>query len=128
MGVSLALLAGHAEAEMMPATLPTRVLRGGLLGANLTALIAYLKGVCHASFATIRKFVRDVVGLKVARSQLLKVINKVSDALEDTYQQFLEDLPNQDILNVDETGHKNQGELFWAWCFRAELYTLFKID
>ena len=35
---------------------------------------------------------------------------------------------DQDRLNVDETGHKENGERKWTWCFRAGLYTLFKID
>jgi transposase len=39
----------------------------------------------------------------------------------------LERLPDEDRLNVDETGHKDRGDLLWTWCFRAELYTLFKI-
>jgi hypothetical protein len=29
---------------------------------------------------------------------------------------------------VDETGHKENGRQLWTWCFRASLYTLFKID
>jgi transposase len=29
---------------------------------------------------------------------------------------------------VDETGHRDQKERWWTWCFRASLYTLFKID
>ena len=32
------------------------------------------------------------------------------------------------LVNVDETGHKNNGEPWWTWCFRAELFTVFKID
>lgn len=32
------------------------------------------------------------------------------------------------MLNVDETGHKDNGGKFWTWVFRAELYMLFKID
>ena len=108
--------------------LPAPVQQGGLLGPRLTALIAYLKGVCHASFSTVRKFLRDVVGLTVARGQLAKVIAKVGDALERPYQELLDDLPEQDRLNVDETSHKDKGVLLWTWCFRAELYTLFKID
>ena len=32
------------------------------------------------------------------------------------------------MLNVDETGHKQNGQRQWTWCFRAGLYTLFKID
>jgi len=108
--------------------LPTPVQRGGLLGPRLTALVACLKGVCHASVSTVRKFLRDVVGLTVARGQLAKVIAKVSAALGRPYQELLDDLPGQDRLNVDETSHKDQGALLWTWCFRAELYTLFKID
>src|SRR4051794_39593215 len=38
------------------APLPGSVERGGLVGPRLTTLIAYLKGACHASFSTIRKF------------------------------------------------------------------------
>ena len=38
------------------------------------------------------------------------------------------DLPEQARLNVDETGHKRNGQRHWTWCFRAGLYTLFKID
>jgi hypothetical protein len=29
---------------------------------------------------------------------------------------------------VDETGHKENGRGLWTWCFRAPLFTLFKID
>ena len=31
-------------------------------------------------------------------------------------------------MNVDETGHKENGERPWTWCFRAELFVLFKIE
>jgi transposase len=110
------------------AALPAVVERGGLAGPRLTTLIAYLKGACHASYGTVRKFLRDVVRLTISRSQLAKVIGKVSAALEGPYRELLHDLPLQAILNVDETGHKRNGERWWAWCFRASLYTLFKID
>jgi len=39
-----------------------------------------------------------------------------------------ENLARQGHLHVDETGHKDNGELWWTWCFRADLDTLFKID
>jgi transposase len=107
--------------------LPTTVEKGGLLGPQLTALVAYLKGVCHASYSTVRKFLRDVVGVMISRGQLAKVVAKVSAALQRPYEELLERLPDEARLNVDETGHKNKKDLFWTWCFRAELYTLFKI-
>jgi transposase len=107
--------------------LPSVVEKGGLLGPKLTALVAFLKGVCHASYSTVRKFLRDVVGLTVSRGQLAKVIAKVSAALQGPYEELLQLLPDEANLNVDETGHKNRKDLFWTWCFRAQLYTLFKI-
>jgi transposase len=110
------------------APLPSRIEKGGLVGPRLTALIAYLKGVCHASFSTVRKFLRDVVQVTISRGQLAKVIAKVSAALEEPYRELLERLPGEGRLNVDETGHKDNGTLMWTWCFKAELYTLFKID
>jgi transposase len=110
------------------APLPLSIERGGLAGPRLTTVIAYLKGVCHASFSTIRKFVRDVIGLTISRGQLAKIIGKVSRALEQPYDELLDHLPTQDFLNVDETGHKRNGQRQWIWCFRAELYTLFKLD
>jgi transposase len=110
------------------APLPARVTNGGLVGPRLTTLIAYLKGACHASYSTIRKFLRDVAGVTLARGQLAKVIAKVSAALDQPYQELLEKLPQQARLHVDETGHPDQGERWWTWCFRAGLYTLFKID
>jgi transposase len=117
----------HCE-RSYKAALPEHIAVGGLVGPRLTTLIAYLKGFCHASFSTVRKFLRDVVGLTISRGQLAKIIGKVSAALDQPYQQLLEALPGQARLNVDETGHKDNGQSLWTWCFRASLYTLFKID
>jgi transposase len=110
------------------APMPTHIDKGGLVGPQLTALIAFMKGVCHASFSTVRLFLRDVVGVTISRSQLSNILDKVSTALDGPYEELLQLLPDEAVLNVDETGHKDNGERWWTWCFRAELYTLFHID
>src|SRR3954449_803105 len=114
--------------KMHEAPLPPGIRRGGLVGPSLTTLIAYLKGACHASFSTIRKSLRDVVRVTISRGELARILGKVSRALERPYQELLDDLPGQARLNVDETGHKRNDDRQWTWCFRAGLYTLFKID
>src|SRR5271157_6084687 len=114
--------------KVYEAPLPIGIERGGLVGPRLTTVIAYLKGVCHASFSTVRKYVRDVLRVTISRGQLANIIAKVSQALEQPYQELLENLPDQKWLNVDETGHKQNRLRQWTWCFRASLYTLFKID
>ena len=110
------------------AAFPPQVRKEGLFKARLTALVAYLKNVCHASFSTIRKFLRDVVGEPVSRGYLVKVIQKVSQSLARPYEELLERIPLEATLNVDETGHKDNGDRFWTWVFKAELYVLFRID
>jgi transposase len=133
--VPLCITEHRAEAGYCPhcqrvhyAALPSPVANGGMAGPRLTTLIAYLKGVCHASFSTVRRFLRDVLCLTISRGQLAKIIAKVTRALDEPYQELLEQLPSQSRLNVDETGHKDGKEQWWTWCFRASLYTLFKID
>jgi transposase len=110
------------------AALPPAVKKAGLVGPRLTALVAYLKGACHASFSTIRKFLRDVVGVNVSRGYLAKLIAKVSESLAEAYRELYARLPNEEWLNVDETGHKENRQRYWTWCFRAQLFTLFHID
>jgi transposase len=102
--------------------------RAGLFDTRLTALIAYLKSACHCSYSTIRKFIRDVIGITVSRGYLAKLIAKASDSLSDAYEALAKRLPTEPRLNVDETSHKNNKERMWTWCFRASLFTLFKID
>lgn len=61
------------------APLPEAVVKAGLFGPRLTALVAFMKGVCHASFSTIRKFLRDVV---LSRPTLYAVSHRQVAGLE----------------------------------------------
>ena len=114
------------------AALPPEVQSGGLVGPRLTALVAYLKGGCHASYTTIQAYLRDVMKLELSTGQLVKLVNKARAALDGPYHELLTALPDQPRLNIDETGHKDRGAKYWTWCFRAPAspgnFTLFKID
>jgi len=109
------------------APLPANIEKGQLAGPHLTAIVGYMKGACHCSFSTIRKFLRDVLCVTISRGQLSKLVQKAAAALEQAYNELLEYLPYEATLNVDETGHKENRKRFWTWCFRADAYTLFKI-
>ena len=102
--------------------------RAGLAGPRLTALIGYLKGACHCSYTTIKRFLRDLFGIKISRGFLAKVIAKVSGSIADAYDDLAARLPLEKILNIDETGLKEYQMRLWTWCFRASLFTLFKIE
>jgi transposase len=108
--------------------LPPEVRNGGLVGPQLRAAIAYLKGGCHSSYTTTQSFVSEVLGVPLSTGMIAKIIERTSRALDAPYVELLARLPNERTMNIDETGHKERGEKFWTWCFRARLYTLFRID
>jgi transposase len=117
--------------EVIAAPFPEEVVRAGLIGPRLSALIAYQKGACHMSYTSIEKFFGDVLDLDVSRGQLAKVVQKVSTALGPSHEQLAAALPQQAILNVDETGHPECGKELWTWGFHApgpQGFTWFHID
>jgi len=99
-------------------TLPDELRKAGLVGSRLTALVGFLKGACHMSYSTLRKYFRDVLGVTISRGMLRKLVGKVSASLADPYEALCAMLPTEDRLNVDETGHKENGRRLWTWCFR----------
>jgi transposase len=62
------------------APLPKHLLTAGLFGPRLTSLVAYLKGRIHASYSGIRDFFQDVVGIKVSRGYVAKLLRKAGQA------------------------------------------------
>jgi len=117
--------------EVVAAPLPDEVLRAGLVGPRLSALIAYQKGACHMTYRVMETFLADVLHLPLSTGQLAKVVRKASAALESGYEQLQAALPGQPVLNVDETGHPENGDRLWTWGFHApgpQGFTLFHID
>jgi transposase len=110
------------------APLPKHIVKAGLFGPRLTSLAVYLKGKIHASYTGIRDFFQDVVGVKVSRGYVAKLLHKASQAFGEPYGELIELLPQQSHLNGDETGHKDNGQRYWIWCFRAVSFVVFKID
>ena len=108
--------------------IPREVRGAGLVGPRLTAFVAYLKGGCHASYSTVETLLRDVLDFSISRGQVGKLTGKMTAALAEPYEELFDLLPSEGMLNVDETGHKDRGKLLWTWVFRAELFTLFRID
>ena len=112
---------------MQAAPFPASVLRGGLVGPRLTGLIGYLKGGGHLSYTTLQALLKEGFGTSLSTGMLAKVVDKVSQALQPIYQPLLEALPHQKRINIDETGHKDRGQLLWTWVFGTPSFTVFHI-
>ena len=107
---------------------PPGLVEAGLVGPRLTALIAFLKGACGLSLSALRRFLRDVCQVRVSKGFLAKLLNRVSGALAAPYEELLASLPDEPLVNVDETGHRDGGRRYWTWVFRAGLYALYRIS
>jgi transposase len=116
-----------ATGKIHIAPIPDEIRKGGLLGADVTSAVAFMKGSCHMSFSTIRQFFKEIMRLDVSRSMLSKATQKVSKSLETSYNQLAQRLPDEPYLGIDETGHKDEGKKRWTWCFQTRNYTLFHI-
>lgn len=108
--------------------MPDEIVKQGLFDSTSTALVGYMKFALHASYSTIKNYFKDVLKISVSRGQLAKLVNKVGESLKISYLELLEKLKSELVLNIDETGHKNNGKRYWSWGFRAKLFALFKID
>jgi transposase len=108
--------------------LPAHIQAAGLMGPRLTALAGYVKSKLHVSYTGVADFFDEVLRFKVCRGYLVKVLHhQVSEAVAGPVQQLAARLPQQGLVNVDETGHKDEGRPYWTWCFRAKLFVFFKI-
>jgi len=110
------------------APLAREVVKAGLIGPRLSAAAAFQKAACHMSYTTIQNFWQQLAGLNVSRGQWRKVVGKISAAIERPYEELCDALPAEDVLGIDESGHKDCGKRHWTWCFRARRFTAFRID
>lgn len=110
------------------APMPDEIRKGGLLGADITAAVGFMKGGCHMSYTTIQQFFKGLFDLDISRGMLCKAAQKLSQSLQPAYEQLTERLPHESQVGIDETGHHDQGKLHWTWCFDTPDYSLFRID
>ena len=117
--------------EVVAAPLPEDVRLAGLVGPRLTALLAFEKGACHMSYTSIQTFLGDVLGLSLSTGQIAKIVQKASAALSFSHAELEAALPGQAAMNIDETGHPENGKRLWTWGFHVpgpQGFTWFHVD
>ena len=109
------------------ANTPTGVVEGQLFGPRLQALVAYMKGSLHASYSGLARFCREVLDIDVSRSHVCNTIARVNDALAAPYEELARHVPTEPVLNIDESGWKNNGLRYWIWVFCTSAISFFYI-
>lgn len=108
--------------------LPVGVIPKELLGPRLITLFGYMKAAMGVSITQLAEFSGEVLSLKLSRAAIQNTIFKVSDSLTPSYDELKEVVPKQKVLNIDETGWKENGSRYWVWVFCNMQIAFFTIN
>ncbi len=96
-------------------------------GAQLTALIAYLTVVCRMPRRVVHELLEQVLGIPLSLGSIQNSWEEVSDAVADPCAELERQLPNEPVVNSDETGYRTSGEKRWLWALVATSFVFYRI-
>jgi len=107
------------------ARLPQHIV--GQFGPHLTGLIAYLTVVCRLPRNVVRQLLQGVLQIPISIGSTQNAWEEASGAVAEPYAELQQALPQQAVLNADETGHRTNGEKRWLWTFVAQTFVFYTI-
>ena len=107
------------------APLPQEV--SGHFGPRLTAAMAYLTVGCRMPRRVLEAVLEDVLGIDLSLGSTQKGLEEVSAAVAQPYRELEQQLPQQRVLNVDETGWRTNGDKRWIWGLVAAQYVYYTV-
>jgi len=108
------------------ATIPADV-RAHAFGPRLTATIAYLSGVLHASKRRIEEYLEAAFGVSIALGSVSNLEREMSVALAPAHAEAQAAVQAEPSKNVDETGWKKAGAKRWLWAAASQRVACFLI-
>lgn len=108
------------------APLPAEV--QGQFGPQLTALMAYWTVVCRLPRRLVEGMLADVLGITLSLGSTQKAWEEVSAAVQTPYQELQQQLPQEKVLNVDETGWRTNGDKRWLWVLVASQFVFYWVS
>jgi transposase len=96
-------------------------------GPQLTALIAYLTVVCRMPRLVVQRFLEGALQIPISLGSTQNAWEETSAAVAAPYAELEAALRQQAVLNIDETGHRTNGEKRWLWAFVARTFVLYRI-
>ena len=107
------------------AALPDDVV--GQFGPQLTGLIAYLTVVCRLPRVVVRQLLEGALQIPISVGRTQKAWEEASAAVAEPYAELQQALPQQAVLNADETGHRTNGDKRWLWTLVAQTFVFYTI-
>ena len=99
----------------------------GQFGPQLTALIAYLTVVCRLPRLVVQRLLEGALQIPMSLGSTQHAWEEASAAVAAPYQELQQALPQQPVLNGDETGHRTNGAKRWLWTLVAPTFIFYTI-
>ena len=99
----------------------------GHFGPQLTALIAYLTVVCRMPRRVVEALLGQVLGIEISLGSTQKCWEEASRAVAVPCQELEQQLKQEPVLNVDETGWRTNGDKRYLWAFVAAHYVVYTV-
>ena len=99
----------------------------GNFGPQLTALIAYLTVVCRMPRRVVEALLAQVLGIDLSLGSTQKCWEEASRAVAAPCQELEQQLKDEPVLNVDETGWRTNGVKRFLWAFVAARYVVYTV-
>ena len=96
-------------------------------GPQLTALIAYLTVVCRMPRLVVQRFLDGALQIPISLGSTQNAWEETSAAVVAPYAELEAALHHEAVLNVDETGHRTNGDTRWLWTFVARTFVLYRL-
>jgi transposase len=113
---------GQATRAELPAEVQT-----SLFGPRLAGLIAYLTVGLRIPRRGVEQLLETVLGIQISLGSTQKLVEEASDALAAPCQELEQQLPQEPVLNSDETGWRSMGERRWLWALVAGSFVFFTV-
>jgi hypothetical protein len=111
--------------ESTRATVPEEAT--GRFGPQLTALIAYLTVVCRMPRRVVEALLGQVLGIDISLGSTQKCWEEASQAVAAPCRELEQQLKDEPVLNVDETGWRTNGTKRFLWAFVAARYVVYTV-
>jgi transposase len=99
----------------------------GNFGPQLTALVAYFTVVCRMPRRVLERLLEQVLGVEMSLGSTQKCWEEASQAVAVPCQELEEQLKDEPVLNVDETGWRNNADKRYLWAFVALQFVVYTI-
>src|SRR3989475_6402855 len=99
----------------------------GQFGPQLTALIAYLTVVCRLPRLIVQRLLEGALQIPISQGSTQHAWEEASAAVAAPCQELERALPQQPVLNGDETGHRTNGDKRWLWTLVAPTFVFYTI-